>query len=566
MPITAKGKFLFLFLVPCLLYVATLHIMPLLDPDETRYSELADNMLDTGDYVTPHLNHVVYLEKPPLETWVTAIFFKLFGENEFSTRLFPALCAWGCILLTFTVASFLYDEKTGLYSAGVLSTLLYLFVLGRMAILDIPLAFFVCLATWAGYRYLVGSRPVRTWRYAMYAACALAFLTKGLIGIVFPFAILFFWLLFTKRGRDIVKLFSPVGLLILCTIITPWIFLAQKANHDFLWFFFIHEHILRYATKIHGRYQSFFFYVPIVILGTLPWLASLIQAIRARCTGVYDVTWGKANLSFLVIWSVFVFIFFSISSSKLIPYIAPIFLPISIMLGHLFRGYDEQTWRPMRGSKDKFYYYLPVAIQSLLFIALLLTPCFMKDHTELGGDLIISSPRNWWGLILLPVATQCLMVFLPGMIKRRFNTGWFLTVYLLSALFLISLVFPASAFLAPYKSSYSLSKAIQIYLPAGEGIYQYKTFLYGIESYTDIRTSVVDSFGEMGFGMEKLPAIERAKYFLSQQDFFRLVREKRGSVYCIAVKKGSLNELKQEFPRLKVIWSNGVQHFIRLPY
>jgi 4-amino-4-deoxy-L-arabinose transferase-like glycosyltransferase len=561
---TAKSKILFLLIVPILLYVSSLHIMPLLDPDETRYSEIADNMVDTGDYVTPHLNHVIYLEKPPLDYWVTAVTFKIFGENEFSSRFFSGLCAWGCILLTFAMGSFLYDEKTGLYSAGVLSTFLYIYVLGRMHILDIPLTFFVCLATWAGYRYMVGNRPVKGWLYLLYTASALAFLTKGLIGIIFPFAILILWLLISKRGWDIFKLFSPVGLLILIATVSPWIILVQKANKDFLWFFFVHEHFLRYMTKIHGRYQSIFFYLPVVVLGVFPWAAYVIQAIRAKYTGLYNIVFERTNLYFLITWIVFIFAFFSVSSSKLIPYIAPIFLPIAVILGHLFRGYDERAWRPMRKMTDKLYHHLPIVLQSLLFITLFLLPLFLKDHAEFGGDLVIIRSRDWIWLILPLIIIQLLMIFLPGMIKRRFNCGWFLTAYLLSVLFLASLIYPVSAFLTPYKSSYPLSQAIKSNLPAGEAVYQYKIFLYGIEYYTDIRTSAVDNFGEMSFGMQKLSADEKSRYFLLQQEFFHLVREKDGAVYCVTAKKENFDELKKEFPRLRVIWSNEFQYFIQL--
>lgn len=538
--------------------------MPLLDPDESRYSEIADNMVDTGDYVTPRINHVVYLEKPPLDYWVTAVTFKVFGENEFSARLFPALCAWGCILLTFAMGSFLYEEKTGLYSAGVLSTFLYIYVLGRMDILDIPLTFFVSLATWAGYRYMAGNRRVKGWLYLLYTASALAFLTKGLIGIIFPFAILILWLLISKRVWDISKLFSPVGLLMLIAIVSPWLMLAQRANKDFLWFFFVHEHFLRYTTKIHERSQSILFYLPVVVLGVLPWAAYLIQAIRAKRAVLYNVVFERTNLYFLITWIVFVFSFFSVSSSKLVPYIAPIFLPIAVILGHLFKGYDEQAWIPMRKMTDKFFHHLPIILQSLLFITLLLVPLFLKDHAELGGDLVIIHSRNWIWLILPPMIIQLLMIFLPGMIKRRLNSGWFLTAYLLSVLFLASLIYPVSSFLTPYKSSYPLSQAVKSNLPAGELIYQYKIFLYGIESYTDIRTSVVDSFGEMSYGMQKLSADEKSRYFLSQKEFFDLTREKAGAVYCITVKKENFDELKKEFPRLQVIWSNDVQYFIRL--
>jgi hypothetical protein len=304
--------------------------------------------------------------------------------------------------------------------------------------------------------------------------------------------------------------------------------------------------------------------LPVVVLGVLPWPAYMVQAIRAKRAGLYSVVFERTNLSFLVTWIIFIFAFFSVSSSKLVPYIAPIFLPIAVILGHLFRGYDEQAWRPMRKMTDKFFHHLPIVLQSLLFIALLLIPLFLGDHTELGGDLVIIQSRNWIWLILPPMIIQLLMIFLPGMIKRRFNSGWFLTAYLLSALFLASLIYPVSVFLTPYKSSYPLSQAVKSYLHAGEAIYQYKIFLYGIEYYTDIRTSVVDSFGEMSFGMQKLSVEEKSRYFLSQKEFFRLAREKAGAVYCVTAKKENFDELKKEFPRLQVIWSNDVQYFIRL--
>jgi 4-amino-4-deoxy-L-arabinose transferase-like glycosyltransferase len=266
----AKEKIFFLFIIPLFLYISLLPVMPLIEPDEARYSDIASLMNRTGDYVTPHLNHVVYLEKPPLCYWATALLFKIFGENEFSSRLFVALCAWGCILLVYRIGVFFHDEKTGLYSAGVLSTFLYHSILGKINILDMPLTFFVCLATWAGYRYFAGECQKKGWLYLLYAGSASAFLTKGLIGIVFPFAITVLWLLISKRWRHILRLFSPVGMILFLLISCPWIILVQKANKDFLWFLFIQEHFLRYTTKLHHRSHTILLYVPVVLFGTLP--------------------------------------------------------------------------------------------------------------------------------------------------------------------------------------------------------------------------------------------------------------------------------------------------------
>ena len=106
-----------LFLMPFILYIALLGVMPQMEPDEARYSLIASAMNETGNYVTPHIKNTIYLEKPPLVSWVTALLFKIFGENDFSARLFAGICAWGCILLTFFIGRHFRDEKTGLYAA-----------------------------------------------------------------------------------------------------------------------------------------------------------------------------------------------------------------------------------------------------------------------------------------------------------------------------------------------------------------------------------------------------------------------------------------------------------------
>ena len=110
-----------LLLIPFILYIGLLGIMPQMEPDEARYSLIPSAMNQSGNYVTPHIKNVVYLEKPPLVYWATAMSFKVFGENDFSARLFAALCAWGCVLLTYFIGKHLQNEKTGLYSAALLT-------------------------------------------------------------------------------------------------------------------------------------------------------------------------------------------------------------------------------------------------------------------------------------------------------------------------------------------------------------------------------------------------------------------------------------------------------------
>jgi 4-amino-4-deoxy-L-arabinose transferase-like glycosyltransferase len=558
-----KDKIFFLFIIPLFLYIFLLPIMPLMEPDEARYSDIPSLMNRTGDYITPHLNHVVYLEKPPLSYWATALSFKIFGEDEFSSRLFVGLCAWGCIFLVYRIGAFFHDEKTGLYSAGVLSTFLFYSILGKINILDMPLAFFVCLATWAGYRYFVGDGQKKGWLYLLYFSSGLAFLTKGLIGVVFPFAVVILWLFISKRWRDMLRLFSPVGMILFLLISCPWIILVQKANKDFMWFFFIHEHFLRYTSTIGGRNHPIWFYVPFVVLGTLPWSAFLLKALKEgveKRAPLFKAT----EKHFLLIWIFFIFIFFSFSSCKLIPYIIPIFIPIAIIFGHLFRLYEDRNINLEKKRGKRFLYDLPIILMSLLFIAIFLFPFFIKNLNP-GAYEINLHFENGWRLILLPVLFLVMMVFLPLLVERKWRRGWFFTVTILSALFLVSIHFPISHFLTPYKSAYPVSRAIRTLLPPNQEVYQFNTSLYGIGFYNKIRTPLVGRYGggELDFGVDQLSPEERSHYFLLYGQFYHRCKEK-GDIYCVTQGKENVEILKKEVSTLEVLWDNGVYFLLRL--
>ncbi|MGZ6291611.1 MAG: ArnT family glycosyltransferase [Syntrophales bacterium] len=549
----AKNKKTIFFFLPFIVYLALLAVVPLMEPDEGRYSAIPSEMNHSGDYVTPHLKGTVYLEKPPLCYWATALSFKIFGENEFSSRLFSALCAWGCILLVYRMGTFFHGEKTGFYAGLVLATSLFPFAIGRLNILDMPLAFFVSVAAWCGYRYFsdpgYGKRNI----YLFYLFCSLAFLTKGLIGIVFPAAILIIWLVLSGRWREILRLLSPVGIIIFLAVAGPWLFLVQRANKDFLWFFFIQEHFLRYTTTMHSRNEPIFFYIPIIIAGTMPWWVFLFRAVKEGGIKLFSLFASSEKL-FLFVWAGFIFLFFSISSSKLIPYIAPAFLPIAVYMGHIFRTYDDQGDNFAHSRGKGSLYLLPVVLQSLLFIAVLLAPPFLRNH----GIPFLA----WLPWVIFPILVQVAIIFLPEIIGRKSRSGWFMTIYVLSFLFMSSLIFPMSKFLTPYKSAYPITRIIIDYVPAHEELYQYGMSLYGIDFYSKRRTPVVDDIGELRPGVEKLPLEEKNRYFLTSDMFFSLCHEKK-DIYCVTERE-NLEKLKKKTAFLRVLWDNGYYSLVHL--
>jgi len=554
-----------LFLVPFLLYVALLGVMPQMEPDEARYSLISSAMNETGNYVTPHIKNTIYLEKPPLVSWATAIFFKIFGENDFSARLFSGLCAWGCILLTFFIGRHFRDEKTGLYAAAVLTISVFPFLLGRINILDMPLAFFMCLAVWLGYLSLTVERnqnslfQKRSLSWWFYGACALAFLTKGIIGVVFPFAILVIWLIWAGRWRDTFQLISPVGILLFLALVVPWLYLAQKENSDFLWFFFVREHFLRFTTKMHGKTEPFYYFVPIIIGGCLPWLAYLIRAWQPRTEK--ESLFSRNEKKLLAVWFLFIFLFFTVSSSKLATYMAPVFIPIALWAGNIFRNHED-AW-PSFSGKRKILYRFFLCFQSLVVITALLAPLILKQFHDPSRGLVMMISSDWWIYILPALLTTVLMVFLPDRIAEKKGSDWFLTLYLLCGLFLAGMIFPINDFMSPYRSALVAKEAIARHVPQGHRLYQYRVNFYGIDFYNKIRTPIVEDFGELGDGMVKLPTQERQTYFLTVMDFLKKVRQEK-EIYCITQHQDKLKQLQSEFPGLEILWENGAFYLLRI--
>ncbi len=547
-----------LFLIPLILYLALLGVMPQMEPDEARYSVIASAMNETGNYVTPHIKYTIYLEKPPLASWMTAISFKVFGENDFSARLFTGLCAWGCILLTFFIGRHFRDEKTGLYAAAVLTISVFPFVLGRVHILDMPLTFFLCLSIWLGYLSLTLEKK-RCLSYLFYLTCGLAFLTKGVIGVVFPFAILVFWQLLAGRWRQIFRLFSPVGILIFLAVVSPWIYLAQKENSDFLWFFFVREHFLRFTTQMHGKTEPFYYFLPIIIGGTLPWSVFLIRAWRRKAVDQW--LFKKDENKLLLTWFLFIFIFFTVSSSKLAPYIAPVFLPLALFAGSIFRN-DEDDFREITG-KQKMIYRLLVCCQFLMIMIGLVVPPILKQYSDPAKGLVVMTSDGWWIYMLPTFFAAVGLMFLPDFIARKTGKNWFLTVYLTCVLLLAGMIFPLNDFLSPYRSALVAKEAIVRYVPKGQLLYQYRENFYGIDFYNKIRTPIVEDFGELSDGIAKLPEAEKKKYFLSRKDFFDKIRNEK-EIYCITQHRDKLKELQAKCSDIDILWNNGAFYLLRI--
>ena len=307
---------------------------PLANPDEGRYSEISREMAEHGDWITPRLNGIKYFEKPPLQYWATAIAFKLFGENEPAARLYTWFCAIATIFLIGFTAKRLGGTERGLISMVALASAPYFMGLGGVVTLDMGLTLWTTL-TFCGLvlAEAAGESPAhRRWMLVAWAGMALAVLSKGLIGIVFPAAAIGLHVLTRRDFRILGRLEWGYGIVVFLAIAAPWFVAVSIANDEFLRFFFVHEHFERFLTTEHRRVEAWWYFFPILLGGFLPWVFALPGAVSSAIEKEAR-TPGLRPLTFALLWSAFIVLFFSASGSKLPAYILPAFPPLALVLG-----------------------------------------------------------------------------------------------------------------------------------------------------------------------------------------------------------------------------------------
>jgi 4-amino-4-deoxy-L-arabinose transferase-like glycosyltransferase len=186
-----------------------------------------------------------------------------------------------------------------------------------------------------------GAAARRNWMLACWAGMALAVLSKGLIGIVLPGAVLFLYTVWSRDWAIWKRLHLLAGTAVFLLITAPWFIAVSLRNPEFAHFFFIHEHLQRFTSKVHNRAGPWYYFIPILVAGVVPWLGilgqSLWRAARPVKLASSDIRASATNTGFqpdrlLLVWAAFIFFFFSISGSKLPSYILPIFPALALLI------------------------------------------------------------------------------------------------------------------------------------------------------------------------------------------------------------------------------------------
>ena len=518
----------------CLFFTFMLGNRPLSVPDEGRYVEIPREMVATDNYLTPRLNGVKYFEKPVLFYWLEAFSINLFGLNEFTLRLWPALFAlFGCLALAVAGAR-LFGRLTGLLGAAVLATSLLYYGLSRAIILDMPVSIMLTLALLS---FLMGTREApglkrRLYLWGFYAFAALAVLTKGLIGIFLPGMVVGAWILLLGEWRMLKTLYVPSGLALFLLIAAPWHIMVGNANPGFYQFYFIHEHFERFLTKVHGRYKPFWYFIPIVLLGLFPWSAFLVQAIKHNLPSTWRERHEHRDTLFLMLWAGLVFLFFSASDSKLVPYILPVFPPLALLIGrYLAAAWDS---RDFPGLRTGFSVFL---VASLLLAAAFIGmpyywPIPAQAHILGVYGYSIAFTLAIGGAVAWVLARK--LVFGPAMIA----------VAITSVLFLVQV--NAAAPRVDTKSVKQLALELKTRLKPGDEVASYQEYYQDLPVYLEQRITVVDWGGELNFGIS---LEDTTKAWMTDGDTFWKRWQGPATMYVLT-RMENYEALKQSMPRL----------------
>lgn len=487
--------------------------VPLLDPDEPVYAETPKEMLAFHEFISPRIYGAYWYDKPPMYYWLVAASFKIFGINEFAARFPSAFLGVLCILVVYVSGRRLLGNGSALASALVLATSMEYFYLAKAAVTDITLNLFltISLLSFLEKRY-----------YLFYIFAGLATLTKGPIGLLFPGAIVFLYLLLTRNFSELKHMKIPVGTILYSIAALPWYLIMYKLHGAaFVDTFLGFHNITRFTSPEHPEGVLWYYYIPVLIIGFFPWTAVMLQSIWASLTKSRR---EGPILLFLVSWAAFIFLFFTVSRTKLVSYILPMYPPLAMITG----WYINYLWEKP-GKSRLLGWPVALVVLSLLLVGAMFIG--LKSMPLLQNGVIAAS------VILIVMAfagAYCLW-------RRKAGLAFGIQVIgmVMFAMVLLSVMFPIAA---PHFSSKDIANQFIANYDGSSDVYIIAFLHPGFTFYTNIYGNELKTSEQFGAAIRQTG---KAYFIVRQSDYYSRPEIERQKLMVLATEADKVLLLKQ---------------------
>lgn len=416
------------WLLPGLLLAFVMfYLLPMLThglwiPDETRYAQISQEMLLSGNWISPHFMGIRYFEKPIAGYWMIAIGQAVFGDNLFSVRIASAVSTGLSIWLAYLIAQRFWNDPRKSFACAMLYMSFGL-IAGQAgyANLDPQFTLWVNLslvALWFALDSQSSRGKLGAWAL-LGVACGMGFMTKGFLAWLLPVLIALPYMIWQRRLGELLR-YGPLAVVVAALVSLPWVLAIHHQEPDFWRFFFWNEHVRRFSAENAQHARPWWFYLPLLLASSLPWAVLLPNTL-------IDGWKNKRQpvIGFLLLWMLLPLAFFSTSSGKLPTYIMPCLLPLALLMGHAIMEMLSQE----RGKLIRINGVVNVVIATVALIALL----YLQATKEIYANTEMFSLSLMFFALIGWIIANALQVLRPLLFWAMPALGLWLLVALLPA-------------------------------------------------------------------------------------------------------------------------------------